>query len=256
MKFKKQFLIRFDDISTVTPPHVRDFVLECTRKYTSSLLLCVVPNWHGRTISDSEEASFREFILACQTNGAVIGLHGYTHNLHKIQIFKQVLPISRYSEYCGLSAFEQSQLLDQGYRYLKSCGIKLRFFAAPAHSFDLKTLDLLKKLPLLTISDGFFLSPVIFRDFLWLPVKAWRPDSFFLGGFTTLCFHPESQGFMEKFSLFSDQYDRHLTDFESATETARPISLLDFLSHFIYLIAFPIKYLTRGIKKQSRAIFS
>ena len=65
----------------------------------------------------------------------------------------------------------KKKMIKKGLRLLRAKGLNPRFFAAPAHGFDLNTLKVLKDINFKCISDGFFAEACIRDGLTWIPLK-------------------------------------------------------------------------------------
>jgi hypothetical protein len=120
--------------------------------------------------------------------GAMIGLHGYSHVLRPSA--GGMVPVQWYSEFVGLPLDEQRQHIADGVRLLESNGLSPEAWVAPAHGFDLDTLQALRlESDIRVISDGFMRRAVRREAFVWLPQQLWRPRVM-RKGLWTICLHP------------------------------------------------------------------
>jgi hypothetical protein len=120
--------------------------------------------------------------------GAMIALHGYSHLLRPSA--GGLVPVQRYSEFVGLPVDEQRRRIAEGVRHLESNGLSPDAWVAPAHGFDLSTLQALRlESDIRIISDGFMRRAVRREGFFWLPQQLWRPRVM-AKGLWTICLHP------------------------------------------------------------------
>jgi hypothetical protein len=120
--------------------------------------------------------------------GAMIALHGYSHVLRPSA--GGLVPVQRYSEFVGLPIDEQRRRIAGGVRLLETNGLSPEAWVAPAHGFDLGTLQALRlESDVRIISDGFMRRAVRREAFVWLPQQFWRPR-IMTKGLWTVCLHP------------------------------------------------------------------
>jgi hypothetical protein len=117
-----------------------------------------------------------------------IALHGYRHQLRVAH--RGLVPIGKLAEFTGLPWSEQRQRIREGVRILRSHDLSPQVWIAPAHGFDLGTLQALREESTITvISDGLSRRPFRHLGFTWLPQQLWRPRR--MGsGLWTICLHP------------------------------------------------------------------
>jgi hypothetical protein len=118
----------------------------------------------------------------------MIALHGYSHVLRPSA--GGLVPVKRYSEFVGLPIDEQRRRVAAGVRLLETNGLSPEAWVAPAHGFDLATLQALRlESDIRIISDGFMRRAVRREAFVWLPQQLWRPRNM-TKGLWTICLHP------------------------------------------------------------------
>ena len=118
-------------------------------------------------------------------------MHGYTHLMHATQE-PPLLPFYRRSEFAGLTLEEQGAKIRASWLRFVANGVEPEVWVAPAHSFDLLTLQALRReTPIRMISDGVAWDTYHEHDFNWIPQQLWslaeRPS-----GLWTVCLHPNT----------------------------------------------------------------
>ena len=237
----KRLLLRFDDLHPYMNPDLLEEIKIICKKYNNSVLLCVIPFCEDEKLIDNNKNlsnKFWQIMRYCQKEKAAIGLHGYKHKLFEIKN-KQILPISNKTEFCGVNIHKQREMIRKGKNYLENNGLKIDFFAAPAHSFDNNTIKILKEFKIDVISDGFFSSCTSWKGIKWLPLKIWRENSIFIGSFSTVCKHPkEIHG---KYDCdINLKNERQLTSFKEEVLNTKNLTLFERIIHIVYSLIFLI----------------
>jgi hypothetical protein len=110
------------------------------------------------------------------------------------------------SEFAGLPYEVQEIKLQNAIRIFHEHGIKPELWVAPAHSFDVNTVDLLLKMGVHIINDGYAFYPYQDdRGMIWIPQQVGRFRNLPMG-IWTVCFH---------FNLWDDEdFKRFRADLE------------------------------------------
>ncbi len=138
-------------------------------------LLGVIPDCMDDDITGSKEGApedFWEYIRGLQENGYCLAMHGVNHVYvtHKRGIFG----LNRFSEFAGLSYEEQYESLSYGVDIFNRHGAYTDMFMAPAHSYDIRTLNALKELGFSRITDGFGSKPYVYKNLTFYPISFWQ----------------------------------------------------------------------------------
>ncbi|MEQ9561523.1 MAG: DUF2334 domain-containing protein, partial [Woeseiaceae bacterium] len=102
-----------------------------------------------------------------QSHGWSIGLHGHQHTYTTQDA--GLLQLNSKSEFAGLSSDEQRRKLVAALKIFEANEVHADAWIAPGHSFDERTIEILRDLGITTISDGFSFSCVFP---LWLHMGA------------------------------------------------------------------------------------
>lgn len=188
-----RYLVRFDDVCPGMNWGAFDEVERILDAHRVKPMLAVVPANvdPGLNVHAPSEA-FWERVRGWQAKGWAIGLHGYQHRY--VTADAGIVGINARSEFAGLPAAEQEDKLRRGLAIFAGEGVRADVWIAPAHSFDRTTLEILRRLGVDAVSDGFFLSPHRDRDgMLWVPQQLWgfKPRAF---GVWTVCNHVNDWG--------------------------------------------------------------
>ncbi len=152
-------------------------------------LLGIVPDCQDEHLHcEPEREEFYKEMLALQSEGYCLAMHGYQHvySTKKGGIF----PLNNFSEFAGVSYNEQKDKLAAGKEKLKAHGIVTDIFMAPAHSYDANTIKALKENGFTKLTDGFGEVPYCYKDMTFYPIsfqlsKSLKKES----GYTTMVLH-------------------------------------------------------------------
>lgn len=234
------YLIRFDDICPTMNWFIWEQVEEILVSCGAKPILAVVPDNRDPKLKVAEpNPKFWQRVRTWQDRGWTIGLHGFQHRY----VTKQggLVGINKKSEFSGLTSLEQESKLRQGLNVLEQEGIKTALWIAPGHSFDAVTLDSLRALGILHVSDGFSLYPHLdSTGMMWVPQQLWRFRKMPLGVWT-VCLHVNPWTSVEVARFRSDlrEFAAVLTDWPSVISTYqhRRRSVIDSAFGQIYGIA-------------------
>ena len=210
------YIIRLDD-ACLNMNHERwNQVEEVLDRYNIKPIVGIIPESKDQLFTWDADEKFWE-ITAKRYNDKnwIIAQHGCHHLYH-------VTNEGKYSEFIGLSYNEQIELIKNGYKILKSHGIKPRCFFAPAHSFNNITVEACKNLRYFEfISDGYSLYPYKHDGVLFYPNIFDTACKILPFGVYTFVLHPnfitdESLKRLEKFIIKNKKY---FMDFEYVDST-------------------------------------
>ena len=161
MQIKKIYLnlFRIDDVCDYLPNV--DNVMQLIRilnRYNIKPLLGIVPNVEDKDIIDkNSNFKLEDLIPLIEKNKIDIALHGYNHKY--ITKNGGILDLNKRSEFAGLSYDQQKRKIADGLKIIKDrLNVEPKYFFAPAHSYDLNTLKVLKEFNLVNV-DGISLFP-------------------------------------------------------------------------------------------------
>ena len=187
---RAQYLLRFDDICPTMDHRKWSAIEEVLIRYGIKPILGVIPdNRDPRLMVDSEDPGFWNRIRGSRKRGWEIALHGYQHVCKSRG--KSLVPLHEQSEFAGVPAEMQHDMLEKAMRIMKHEYLEPRVWIAPKHGFDGQTVDALKSFGILCISDGFALYPYVEAAMLWLPQQMWRFRKMPFGVWT-ICIHPST----------------------------------------------------------------
>ncbi len=247
---KKSVIFRFDDIHPFMNQKAFDLIMSLSDLCPSSIMLCLIPDNKDKSLilSNLPIPNYWEKLVSLEKKGVIIGLHGLEHKLRISN--KSILFVSKQSEYTELAYSVQKKMILKGLSILKSKGLNPKFFAPPAHGFDQNTLKVLKDINFKIISDGFFRNVCIKYDLIWIPVKTWRPSTFFIGSVNTVCIHlNEKNIYSIKNAIFEKLSQKRNIDFQTIIKFKKKYSLLDRITEIIYFILIKVLFLKKKFSK-------
>jgi predicted deacetylase len=209
------YLVRIDDICPTMNWSIWAAVEAILVQYGIKPVLAVVPDNQDPCLkSGAAEKDFWTEVRTWRDRGWTIGLHGYQHRY--VTGDPGIMGINKSSEFAGLPQCVQADKIRSALGIFERERIWPDVWIAPGHSFDLITLELLRKNGLRRISDGFFLYPnVDSRGMLWIPQQLWRFREMPLG-LWTVCLHINSWGLghVQRFASDIERYRARITSFE------------------------------------------
>jgi peptidoglycan/xylan/chitin deacetylase (PgdA/CDA1 family) len=185
---RPQYLLRFDDICPSMDWRVWEQVEAKLRDCDIAPVLGVIPDNQDPGLQlEAPNDRFWDRVRKWQARGWTIAMHGYQHRF--VTKNSGLLKVNEFSEFAGLPRAEQEDKLRSGREILEREGIQSKVWIAPAHSFDITTVQLLSEMGFRYISDGFSLLPHVDSfGMTWIPQQLWtfRRRPF---GVWTICFH-------------------------------------------------------------------
>jgi predicted deacetylase len=244
-----EYLIRLDD-ACPTMDHERWAAVErVLDSHGVAPIVGIVPDNADPVLAPCPpDSRFWDAARAWQKRGWHIALHGYRHQLRVAR--RGLVPVGKFAEFTGLPWSEQRQRIRDGVRILRNHDLSPRVWVAPAHGFDLATLQALREESSISvISDGFSRRPYRHLGFTWLPQQLWRPRR--MGsGLWTICLHPNAMQGSE-----IDALDRFLSSrpggfptVENAATRAVPFGAEEVLFRAAFTALLTAKSLLRGRK--------
>ena len=185
-----RYVLRFDDIAPGMAWRKFLPLKSILEELEISCLLGVVPSCQDESLEvEGSRVDLFDRVRTWKQQGDTIAQHG-THHRYVTES-GGLLGTSSKSEFAGLAADEQLRKLSIGKAILEKEGVWQPYFMAPAHSFDLFTLEALGRLGFLAVTDGFGLWPYKIRGITLVPQLTATPLR--LGfGVSTICVHINS----------------------------------------------------------------
>jgi predicted deacetylase len=227
-----RYLIRFDDICPTMNWAAWEVIESLLTRHGVRPILAVVPdNQDPKLIVDQPRADFWEQVRRWQAKGYTIALHGYQHVY--VNQNPGMLKLNPQSEFAGLPRTEQQAKLRRALAIFADHEIRAEAWVAPSHSFDLNTVDILRELGLMVISDGLWPRPFTEASGMtWVPQQLWGFRAA-PGGVWTICNHHNtwSELRLNQFAESLRDYRSRITDLPTVLKefAGRKLSLADWL---------------------------
>lgn len=209
--------IRLDDI---TPDmNYKNFtkVKTILDKANIKPLIGVVPYSKDSTLScEKPRDDFGKFISELEQSGWVIALHGYNH-LYTTRN-KGIFPLNSFSEFAGVDASRQEDMIREGKLKLVEWGVTPSVFMAPGHSFDRNTLKALEHNGIYAVTDGFGKAPYIRDGITFYPISRRRSECVSdKAGYSTYVLHTNTMN-DEQINQFERMITQHRESFIDYSE--------------------------------------
>ena len=182
-----QYILRFDDITPCMDWDKFNIIEKSIINFGIKPIIGVVPeNRDSKLKIGNKNGRFWETIRNYQSLGWGIAQHGCYHQYTTNS--GGILGLSNKSEFAGLDFDKQFQLINTGKQILNDEGIKVDLFMAPSHSFDITTINVLKKCNIKYITDGFGIYPYDYKGITVIPQLYASPLNHYFGIYT-ICLH-------------------------------------------------------------------
>lgn len=186
------YLIRLDDASEYMDMVKWTKIESLLDYYNIKPIVGIIPNNQDKgLIGDyKKDLKFWNRAKSWQSSEWTIALHGYNHVCSIIN--GGINPVNMRSEFAGINLEDQKKKISDGIKIFKKHELDARVFFAPAHTFDINTIEALK-----TESDIRIISDTIANDiykmweFYFIPQQSGhvRRLPFKV---TTFCYHPNN----------------------------------------------------------------
>ncbi len=201
-----RYIIRLDDACPKMNEKNWIRVEEILNKYDVKPIVGIIPNNKDEDFAKYNEIEnfWDKYAKRWQENGWIIAQHGLNHNLSK----------TIRTEFTGKSYDKQKQIIEEGYKILRSNGIVAKCFFAPNHTFDDNTIKVCRELKYFEfISDGYAYFPYVKNGMLFIPSVFDTPHVISKNGIFTFVYHPNNMKdasfeYLEKFiKLHQDNFN-------------------------------------------------
>lgn len=186
-----KYIIRLDDACPTMNWKKWNRIIHLLDKFDIKPIIAVIPNNEDKSLMiDTSLNDFWEIVKEWEVKGYHIAMHGYNHVY--ISKKKGLVPINNRSEFAGVDYELQQNKIVRSWKIFRENGLTPNIWVAPAHSFDLNTIKILKhQTSISIISDGISIKPFNKGGFLWIPQQLWKPKKKSIGVWT-ICYHPNS----------------------------------------------------------------
>ena len=231
----KKFILRLDDACETMDRKKWKKMEELLDKYNIQPLVGVVPhNEDDNLIIDSYDAKFWKNIKNWQNKKWSIALHGYNHVY--ISNDAGINPVHKRSEFAGVSYAIQKEKIEKGYQVFLKNGIKPKIFIAPSHTFDINTLEILKKETDINIVSDTIANDLYYcNGFYFIPQQMGKVRNLPLK-IITFCYHPNIMTNNDFIILekFLQKYKKKFICVNDLTMKKRKLNLYDKILRYIY----------------------
>ncbi len=230
-----RYLIRMDDACD-TMGHAKWTAVErVLDRHSVKPIVAVVPDNHDPALVVGErDETFWDRVRAWVTKGWTVGMHGCTHVMHPTQS-PLLVPFYQRSEFAGLALDEQRARIRAGWSLFVARGITPKVWVAPAHGFDVLTLEALRsETTIRVVSDGIACNTHSEYGFQWIPQQLFGHFAIRPPGLWTVCLHPNGMsegdiGALDK--ALSGGFGARMTHFESVRCSLRSKGPIGRLYH-------------------------
>ena len=181
--------IRLDDASDYMDIKKWQAVEDLLDKYGVKPIVGIIPdNQDPDLLKYCKDKKFWEKAKGWQEKGWTIALHGFHHKYLTDKM--GVNPFWRRSEFAGVPANQQCEMLRDGEQILKRHGLDPIVFFAPSHTFDKNTIMALKNSTKIRVVSDTIATDIYFKDGIYyMPQQVGRLRNNIFNN-TTKCVHP------------------------------------------------------------------
>ncbi len=229
---KNVYIIRLDDASSRMDVKKWNKIEKILDKYNIKPIVGIIANNLDSDLQKYEEdKNFVDTIKNWNKKKWYIAMHGYNHIFCSNE--SGINPINNKSEFAGLSLEEQRKKIKNAYNFFKQINIIPTIFFAPAHTFDLNTIEALRLETNIRIISDTIANDIYFKDgFYFIPQQSGKVRKLPLK-LVTFCYHPnvmKDKDFEELEKFISN----NLENFKKIKLKKRKKSLYDRLLSNIY----------------------
>jgi hypothetical protein len=187
-----RYLIRLDDACDTMDRRKWDAVERMLDRHGVRPIVAVIPeNRDPKLQLESRDLDFWRKVTAWAGKGWDVAMHGHTHVMHPIKT-AVLLPFYKRSEFAELSLAAQAAKVRAAWSLFLAQGIQPKIWVAPAHSFDLLTLEAVRtETAIRIVSDGIAWNAYYEYGFHWIPQQLWALAER-SSGLWTVCLHPNT----------------------------------------------------------------
>ncbi|MEZ9747035.1 DUF2334 domain-containing protein, partial [Vibrio splendidus] len=233
-----KYLVRLDDACPTMDREKWNIFIDFFKEHSIKPIIAVVPdNKDTDLVASVYDENFWSNVRHWDNLGFDIALHGYNHDL--MTDYPGILGLNKYSEFAGLSYYNQGEKLRKAIGIFNKEKIKTRCWVAPAHSFDGDTIRaLLSETDINIISDGLSFRPYTDQGCIWVPQQLWKFKSR-KNGIYTICYHPNNMSIASIQTEINKlkQNLKKISNIDDVLNSSsiKRRSLLDFNYHYFFL---------------------
>lgn len=251
-KIKLGYIFRIDDVVPWMNWDNFNKIEKIFDKYWMKPIIWVVPNNQDFSIwNDNYTQEFWNKIKKLHDKWWTVAQHWYHHKYVNKNWW--ILNINHYWEFAWLTHEKQFEMIKKWKDILeKNLWFKIKWWMAPAHSFDRTTCKILNELKFEYITDWLALYPFTKYWLKWVPQQIWKPMNKKFG-IWTICLHINEydERFIQRIEEFcKDNQNLILNEFKNLsfdqTNYEKFVSFLWKIKNFIiqkwYKIFIKIKW--------------
>ncbi len=228
------YYIRLDDACEKRNVELWDRMEVLLDKYSICPLVGIIPHCEDKAMEHYDiDSSFWDRVQKWIEKGWTIALHGYNHVFETNE--KGINPVNNRSEFAGVSLERQKEKIRLGVDIMRAHGINPLVFFAPAHTFDMNTLQALKdESDIHIISDTVANKAYCRWGFTFIPQQSGHVRRLPFNT-VTFCYHPNTM--CEKDFVILENFiqtNRKRFKAYSAKETKRKKRVLDNMLNYLY----------------------
>lgn len=247
------YLLRLDDASEYMDIHKWNQMENLLDKYNIKPIVGVIPHNEDEAFVKiyERDLKFWDKVSQWQKKDWEIALHGFNHVYTSSS--GGVNPVNYRSEFAGISLEAQRNKIAKGIKVFQEKAVKVKIFFPPSHTFDLNTLEALKReSPIRIINDT--VSNDLYKqgDFYFIPQQCgrvkWLPFRV-----TTFCYHPNdiNELEIEKLEKFIKKNRHKFLSVNDLPMINRELSLYDKALRKLYFAFRKVRNLLKGKSKIS-----
>lgn len=233
------YIIRLDDASEYRDLDKWNRVEALLDQYHIKPVVGVIPDNKDPELLEKYpfDFTFWDKVLGWQKKGWSVAMHGYQHRF--ISKNSGINPVNHYSEFAGLPLDRQIQMIKKSMEIFGNHGVVPQLFFAPAHTFDLNTLEALKRGSRIRVISDTVANNIYFEnDFYFVPQQAGRVRALPMK-LVTFCYHPNNMNQSEfaRLEKFIQSHRNKFGDFRAIQLKKRKRNLYDrllFKSYFMF----------------------
>jgi predicted deacetylase len=185
-----RYLIRLDDACDTMDRRRWERVEQVLDAHGVKPIVAVIPdNRDSALMLEPRDTAFWTRVRGWASKDWTVAMHGCTHLMHPTR-HELLLPFYQRSEFAGLTLEVQRAKIRTAWQLFLTQEVEPRLWVAPAHSFDLLTLEAVRReTPIRIVSDGIAWDTYQEHGFDWIPQQLWRLAAR-PSGTWTVCLHP------------------------------------------------------------------
>lgn len=234
-----KYLIRLDDACPTMDAKKWQRIEDMLGLYGVKPMVGVIPaNKDHKQQIDEVDNEFWHKVKKWEENGWAIALHGYDHCFISDAGMSGLNPLWVRSEFAGISLEIQKEKIRKGVAVFRANGLEPKYFFAPAHTYDEKTLQALREESnIRIISDTIATKPYRMGDFVFIPQLGGHCAEMKMSGIWTFCLHPSAmmEEHFEATEKFLKAHKNEMLSFDELdTTNLRGKNLISHLLSWVY----------------------